>query len=215
MKVTAISVQARNQDRVNVSIDGQYRFSLDIAQVVDLGLKQGQVLTDDELALYLRESEFGKLYARALEYCLMRPRSRREVADYLYRKTRTTRYKTKKGDIKEREGVSRTVADRVLERLEAKGHVNDEVFARWWVENRNQRKGASLRKLQSELAAKDVDRQVVEQALGDSERSDAEEIQKIIAKKRRRYDDDKLISYLARQGFRYDDIKTALNESDD
>jgi regulatory protein len=41
------------------------------------------------------------------------------------------------------------------------------------------------------------------------------ELQKIIAKKRSRYDDEqKFMAYLARQGFSYDDIKEALREED-
>lgn len=145
MKITSISAQARNPDRVNISIDGKYRFSLDIAQVIDLGIKQGQEVSDEQLAEYERESEFGKLYARTLEYCLMRPRSAREVRDYLYKKTFAKKYKTRSGDIKEREGASKSVTERVFDRLAAKGHVDDTNFARWWTENRHQRKGISLR----------------------------------------------------------------------
>jgi SOS response regulatory protein OraA/RecX len=37
----------------------------------------------------------------------------------------------------------------------------------------------------------------------------------VIAKKRSRYDDQKLMAYLARQGFRYDDIREALDQYDD
>ena len=70
--VTALSPQVRDSDRVNVYIDGKYDFSLDISQVVDLGIKAGQVLSKEELASLKQESEFGKLYARTLEYVLMR-----------------------------------------------------------------------------------------------------------------------------------------------
>ena len=216
MKVTGISAQARNPDRVNVSIDGKYRFSLDIAQVIDLGVKQGQEISEEQLAEYERESEFGKLYARTLEYTLMRPRSAREVRDYLYKKTFATNYKTKKGDIKQREGVSKTVTERVFDRLVDKGHIDDSNFARWWVENRHQRKGISLRRLRSELMAKGVDSQLIDEALADSERRDDDELAKIIAKKRSKYADEaKLIAYLARQGFSYDDIKSALADDVD
>ena len=64
---------------MNVSIDGAYRFSLDISQVTDLGVRVGRELDDEELAQLEQESQFGKLYARALEYCLRRPRSVGEV----------------------------------------------------------------------------------------------------------------------------------------
>lgn len=216
MKVTGISVQARNADRVNVSIDGKYRFSLDIFQISELGIKVGNDYTEEELVQIESESQFGKLYARALEYCLIRPHSVREVKDYLWRKTRSTKYKSRDGQIKEREGVSQTVADRVLERLLDKGYVNDEAFARFWVENRNQTKGSSTRKLSAELSAKGVDRQIISDALDRSTRSDEDEVRKVIAKKRAKYpDEQKLIQYLARQGFSFDDIRSALRTDRD
>jgi regulatory protein len=211
MKITAISVQARDKDRVNVAVDGKYRLSLDILQLGDLGIKIGNEYTEDEMMALEEESQFGKLYGRAFEYALMRPRSQREVKDYLYRKTRDTR--TKLGAVKK--GVSVQLTERVLERLVQKGYIDDEKFAAFWIENRNQRKGTSMRKLSAELSAKGVDRTIIERLLQETDREDTNELQKIIAKKRSRYDDEqKFMAYLARQGFSYDDIKEALREQD-
>lgn len=192
---------------MNVSIDGKYRFSLDFAQITELGIKVGNEYTEAELADLENESQFGKLYMRALEYSLMRPHSQRELTDYLYRKTRDTRTKT--GAIKK--GVSKALTERVYTRITERGYVNDEAFARYWVENRQLRKGISRRKLQAELASKGVDRAIVDSLLAQTERSDEDELQKIIEKRAGRYDDEqKLIAYLARQGFGYDDIKQAI-----
>ena len=212
MKITALSTQIRDPDRVNISIDGKYRFSLDISQVIDLGVKQGQEIDEARLVELEEESQFGKLYARTLEYCLTRPRSQREVRDYLYRKTLSTKYRTKKGDIKERQGIGISITERVFARLTEKGYIDDVKFAHYWLENRNQTKGASRRKLTSELRAKGVENAVIEQAFDDSERNDNDELMKMIAKKRARYpDEQKLMAHLVRQGFSYDDIKTALH----
>ena len=232
MKITGISAQAKNPDRVNVSVDGKYRFSLDIYQVVDLGVKIGKEYSEAELVEIENESQFGKLYARALEYCLMRPHSAKEVRDYLRRKTidrkvlarsfpahdknikNTT--STTKRTVKTILGVSQENAERTFNRLVERGYVSDEKFTRWWVENRNQKKGTSLRKLQAELRAKGVDSKIIETELQESSRTDHDELQKIIAKKRSRYDDPrKFMQYLARQGFSYDDIKQALEQEKD
>jgi SOS response regulatory protein OraA/RecX len=70
--------------------------------------------------------------------------------------------------------------------------------------------------LSAELSAKGVDRAIIEKLLQETDRDDLTELQKIIDKKRPRYDDEqKFMSYLARQGFSYDDIKTALLRNDD
>lgn len=216
MKITALTAQIRDPERVNVSVDGKFRFSLDVSQVIDLGIKQGQEIDGTRLSELETESQFGKLYARTLEYTLMRPRSTREVRDYLYKKTLSKKYKNKKGEIKERQGASVEIAERVLTKLQQKGYVDDEKFARYWVENRNQRKGTSMRKLQAELMQKGVSSDSVAAVIEGSERTDADELAKIIAKKRSKYPDEtKLKAYLARQGFRYDDIAEALRTSDD
>jgi regulatory protein len=211
MKITAVTAQQKDKNRLNVMVDGKYRFSLDIFQYADLGIKIGKDYNEDELLALETESQFGKVYARALEYCLMRPHSSREVRDYLYRKTRDTR--TKSGEMKK--GVSPQITERVFDRLVEKGYIDDEKFTRYWVENRSLTKGASRRKLQAELQAKGVERAVIERQLADSVRTDEDELAKVIAKKRNRYpDDQKFMQYLARQGFSYDDIKRALTTDD-
>ncbi len=213
MKITAITAQARNPDRVNISVDGKYRFSLDIFQLTELGVKVGREYSDDELAALETESSYGKLYTKCLEYTMLRPHSSREMRDYLWRKTRETKYKSRSGEIKSRAGVTTEITDRVYDRLAEKGYIDDEKFARWWVENRNLRKGASRRKLQAELADKGVSQSIISVVLTQTNRSDADELAKMVAKKRTKYpDDQKLMQYLARQGFSYDDIKSALSE---
>lgn len=212
MKITAITAQQKDPNRVNVMVDGKYRFSLDIFQYAELAIRPGKEYTEEELLALETESQFGKVYARALEYCLMRPHSSKEVRDYLYRKTRDTRTKT--GDVKK--GVSPLITQRVYDRLVEKGYIDDEKFARYWIENRNLTKGASRRKLQAELRSKGVDSGRVDRLLAESGRDDADELRKIIAKKRSRYSDpQKFMQYLARQGFGYDAIKQALEADGD
>ncbi|NTW61464.1 hypothetical protein HGB24_02120 [Candidatus Saccharibacteria bacterium] len=208
MKVTSITAQLRDKDRVNVSVDGKYLFSLDIAQLSDLGVKVGRDYDDFDIEKFKLESEFGKVYARTLEYCLVRPRSRREVMDYLRKKSRPIRKKN--GQISP--GVSNGITDRVMSRLIDRGYIDDQKFASFWVENRHQKKGISTYKLKFELRAKGIDNSIIESVLNDSERLDCDEIKKIIIKKQSRYPDkQKMATYLIRQGFRFDDIKESLD----
>lgn len=217
MKITDISLQARDKNRVNVSVDGKYRFSLDVLQVGELGLRVGREYTEEELQQLEDESQFGKLYTRALEYCLVRPRAVREMRDYLWRKTRPTKRRSPKtGEIIERPGVSLVITERVIERLIAKGYLDDAKFARFWFEYRFAQKGASVRRLRLELTQKGISREVIDELVAAEIRSDEDELAKIIAKKQRKYPDrQKFMAYLARQGFSYDDIVTALEQRDE
>ena len=215
--ITDIKQAVKNPNRVNISVNGKYRFSLDIYQLTSLNVKIGVKFSEDELKNLEQQSEFGKLYARVLEYCLTRPHSEEEVRDYLWKKTLNRKLKNRKtGEMYEKAGVSKISAEQVVERLKEKDYINDDRFSLWWAENRNQRKGTSLKKLRLELQQKGVNSEIITQVLSESSRDDNAEIMKIIAKKAHRYtDQNKFISYLVRQGFSYDDIKRALNRETD
>ena len=213
MKITALSAQVKNPDRVNVFVDGRFHFSLDIAQIVDLEVKVGLEVSAEQLSELAKESEFGKLYLQALNYCLLRPRSVRELRDYLWRKTLPTKYKTKKGEIKSRAGVSIELVDQVLSKLQQKRYLDDYKFAKWWVENRFLKKGVSARRLRQDLVKKGIAKDLIDEVLASSTRRDNGELQKVLIKKAQRYTDpQKLIAYLVRQGFDYDDVKQAVVE---
>lgn len=215
--ITDIKEAVRDQDRLNIYIDGKFFCSLALSQVVDLKLKIGRVLTDEELVELKRASEFGKLYQRALEYALLRPHSQKELRDYLKKKTlsRTIRVKNKKTgeyQTKLKEGFDASLVEPVLARLIERGYVDDERFARLWAENRSVRKGVSQKKLRLELQAKGVAQDIIENCLSEGVRNEQEELAKVIARKAKKYpDEQKLIQYLLRQGFNYSDILDALS----
>ena len=188
MIITKLKQGVKNPNRVNVFVDEKYSFSLDVAQIVDFKLKEGMEISEEDLAELKKASEFGKLYQRTLEWVLTRPRSEKETRDYLYKKI----YEKK---------LDKIYIDRIIERLESKKYLDDAKFAEWYVENRFVKKGISRRRLKMELAKKGISKDIVESVV--NLRDDEEEIRKIIAKKRKKYDDEKLISYLSRQGFDY------------
>ena len=190
LAITDIRQGVKNQNRANIFVNGKYSFSLDIAQLVDFKLKIGKIITPEDLDEYKKASDFGKLYQRTLEWVLLRPRSVRETRDYLNRKI----YEKK---------LDKAYTERIIERLAHKNYINDQDFARWYVENRFVKKGISRKRLKLELLKKGISGEITEQVLAESERDEVEEARKMIAKKRAQYDDEKLISYLCRQGFSY------------
>ena len=186
--ITDIRQGVKNPNRANIFINDKYTFSLDISQVVDFKLKVGLRISEEELAEYKKASEFGKLYQRTLEWVLVRPRSEKELYDYLYKKI----YEKK---------LDKNYINTIIDRLKNKKYVDDVKFARYYVENRFVKKGISRKRLKMELMKKGISKEIIDEAVG--ARDDEEEILKIIAKKRAKYDNDKLIQYLCRQGFSY------------
>lgn len=219
-RVTDIKEAVRDHNRVNVYIDGKYYCSLDISQVVDLDIKIGRKLNFGQLEDIKRASEFGKFYARALEYVLMRPHSTKEINDYLRRKTLSKKIRTKNpktGEYEDtvRSGYDPSLIPLVLERLDQHGHLDDRRFAELWVENRDIKKGTSFKKLRDELAKKGISQKIIDDVLRSDMRNEREELRKVIARKSNRYADrQKLIQYLIRQGFTYSDILDELSSSE-
>lgn len=199
LKVTGMKAGVKNPERVNVYVNGEFEFSLDVAQVVELGVKVGKVISAEELGSFKKESEFGKLYQRTLQWVLVRPRSEKEVADYLRKKV----FEKK---------IDKNI-DGILKRLKDKGYLGDEKFAQWWVENRFTKKGVSQKRLAMELLTKGVKKEIIDEVL--DARDDTVEIRKIIEKKRGKYTDEKLTAYLCRQGFSYDLVREMVGRAED
>lgn len=216
-RVTDIKEAVRDKNRVNIYIDDKFYCSLDIAQVVDFGVKIGRVFSEEELTELKRASDFGKFYTRALEYVFLRPHSTKEIHDYLKRKTlskkvRVKNRKTGEYQTKIREGYDPSLVPLVLKRLDERGYLNDHRFAELWIENRSIKKGISVKKLRNELMKKGVSAQIIDDVLAQDSRDEREEIRKVIARKINRYDDQqKLIQYLVRQGFNYSDVLDELS----
>lgn len=226
--VTDIKPAIKNENRVNIFINDKYDFSLDIAQVVDYKIKVGKKLEEAELSKLRQASEFGKLYQRALEKTLSRPHSVKEIRDYLRNKRRKRETENKmaienrkkdkdlirkyKLKTKEQPIFSDEDIEKIIKMLMDRNYLNDQKFAKCFVENRNQKKGESIKKLKLELSKKGIDQSIIDQALANSDRNDEEEIRKIITKKARRYDAEKLINYLMRQGFDYQLSKDLVQE---
>lgn len=212
MEITKLSSQVKNPDRINVFLNNKYTFSLDISQIVSLKVKVGNIYDDTELESLKREGEFSKYYSKTLVYVLTRPRSQREVRDYLYRQTRTKVYMVK-GELKEKLGMSPTLSDRIIERLVEKEYLDDRRFAQYWIENRNIKKGISEKTLRHELFNKGVSSAIVEAEMDSSGRNDKEELMKVVIKRQRLYSDqNKFIKYLITKGYRYDLIQEVLSE---
>jgi regulatory protein len=207
-KITDIRQAVKNQNRVNVFVNNEYSFSLDIAQLVDFKLKIGIELSQADISKYQHASSYGKVYQRTLEWVLSRPRSIRETQDYL---------RKKQFDLKKQEDQNVALEDEEVEKIIStlinKKYLNDEAYAKYYVENRFTKKGISAKRLRMELNKKGINSTIIEEVLSSGARNDEEEIKKIIAKKRNKYDDEKLTNYLLRQGFDYELVRTLIQQA--
>jgi regulatory protein len=195
MRITKIAPAVKTTGRYNVFVDDKFSFSLDEIQLVKIGLKKNDEISEERLSELKSESDFGKNYIRAVDLISRRLRSEKEVRDYAFRKNWT-----------------KENTEKVIERLHERGFLNDEKFAESFVCSRANLRNFSKRKMILELRKKGIKLEIVEKTLASNENFDElSALKNLIAKKRGNYDNEqKLIAYLARQGFSYDDIKSSL-----
>jgi regulatory protein len=198
MKITAIKAQIKSDERVSVFVDGKYSFSLNLDQLLQEKIKKNDEIDEIKIKQLKKLSDEGKLKQRALEWLMGRPHSERELRDYLYRKK-----------------ADKDLIDNIIDEFIEKKYLNDENFARWFVELRR-RKNKSTREITSELRSKGVSQVIVQTVISEDEKTDMESLKLLVIKlsSRSRYkDENKLKTYLASKGFNYSDIKDALSEN--
>ncbi|MGH7237565.1 MAG: RecX family transcriptional regulator [Candidatus Saccharimonadales bacterium] len=201
MKITAIKQQVKRPDRYSVFVDGKYAFSLSESALLDSKIANGQEIDRLELEDFKKLSSDDKVYGQALRYAALRTRSQWEMANYLKRKQ-----------------VEPPIAQKIIAKLTDLEFLDDENFAKAWVANRRLLKPVSRRRLVQELKQKRVEGEIIEHVLAEDPTDETNILSEIIQQKRKqtRYQDNlKLMQYLARQGFNYDDIKSALSKNED
>lgn len=192
--ITSIDVQARNPRRVNVHLDGQFAFALSLEVATLARLKRSMTLSDDDIAALQADDVQQKTYDAVLNFVSFRPRSEYEVRRYLNRRK-----------------TPPDLTDRLVARLTANGLLDDDAFARFWVENRSTFNPRSDRALRAELRSKGVDDGTITAVLPQDDSAAAYDA---ATRRARRMvavagaDADifrrKLLGYLQRRGFSYD-----------
>jgi regulatory protein len=202
MKITDLKQQVSRPSRYSVYIDDKFSFGLSANAVLDSGLIVGEELDEQRLTELKALSANDKAYTNALRYVTMRQRSEWEMVTYLRRKK-----------------VDKELADEIIAKLYELRLLDDLSFARAWITNRRLLKATNKRRLGQELRQKHVSASVIDTALGEDDTDETAVLRELVAKKRRipryRNDDLKLMQYLARQGYSYDAIKSALNKNDE
>jgi regulatory protein len=188
-KITAISVQKKNPNRVNIYLDGEFAFG--VARITAAWLKNGDELSDEKIAKLLDEDSREWAYQQAMLFLSYRARSEKEIRQNL-----------------RKHEMAEGVIDETIERLRKAGLANDNEFAQAWVENRNTFRPRSRRALAMELRQKGLDDETIHSATSgvDEDALAYEAAQKKVGRfKSLEWNDfrKKLSEFLARRGFPY------------
>lgn len=149
---------------------------------------------------------YQKYLEAAVRFLSYRPRSEKEVRDYLLKKK-----------------APLEIIEKILNWLKDQRFVNDEEFVKWWIEQRSKFRPKGLKVIKMELRQKGVSQALIDSILQESEintNSDLESARRIVEKKIIKYKGldkreiyHKLGAHLARKGFNWETIKRVIDDS--
>jgi regulatory protein len=215
MKITQVEPQKKNSRRFNIFLDGIFAFGADEDTVVKFRLVVGKEINPSDLDKILLETEIGKLMIRMYGLLNVRVRSEKEIRNYL----RNLNFKRK---LKDQEKISEVVTEGLIQNLKNKGLLNDEEFAKAWVESRRRSKQKGKNILKAELFQKGISREIVDEVLREeiegegSEQDLAKQALEKKAKVWRNLPDlefrKKATEFLVRRGFDYSIAKDTIDK---
>ncbi|EKE13401.1 MAG: hypothetical protein ACD_13C00021G0003 [uncultured bacterium] len=197
--VTLLKPQ-KNGKRVNVYLDGVFSFGIDLDNLVLSNIKIGAELTDDEVKKIVRKAEFQKTLDRLLRFTMIRPRSEKEINDYLKKK-------------KVHESLWKDLFDK-LKHFEL---LDDAKFTKWWVDQRLAFKKISTRVLKLELGSKGISKNIIDDVLEKTPIDEEKMARELLEKRAYKWDNldpkvakQKKFQYLAGKGFSWDIIEKVV-----
>lgn len=210
MQVTSVEPQRKRKDRLNIFLNGSYAFSLDTGTVLKNNIKKGRELSQKEIELLLRENETAKLINLSLNYLSYRPRSQKEITDYLAKKIAQFE------NIKFNQAKESELIGECISKLTKYKYIDDVEFAKWWAESREKSNPKGTRLIKLELLRKGIDRDIIDEIL-EKNLNQTELAVKAIQKKLKTWKNlpsaelkNKAYRYLASRGFDYDQINETV-----
>ncbi len=203
--ITSLAVQANDDERINVFIDGEFAIGVSLRVAQDLRLHKGQALTQDDWDRLQRAERGSKAWNAALRLLAVRPRSEHELRDRLRRKEFEPDH-----------------IDTTITRLRELELIDDAHFAELWINNRQKLRPRGAQALRQELRAKGIDRDTADEVIAnsvdvDNERAACEQVARQALRRYASAPDKatflrKLGGLLQRRGFRFDIIKPIIDQ---
>lgn len=146
--------------------------------------------------------DFEKFYNNSLRFLSYRPRSEKEIRDYLAKKK-----------------ASISLINSIVKKLKEQKFLDDLEFARWFIRSKSSTNPKAARIIKIELRRKGIAEEIIDGLLAFID--DLTAAKELVSKKKGKYKTldkkemyQKLASFLARRGFSWDTIKEALKQLD-
>lgn len=207
--VTRISPQ-KDKTRFNIFIDEQFAYGISVVNLVKYGFKIGSPVSPEVTKRILKEEVLAKYLDLSNRFLSVRPRSQKELEDYLSRKI------SLKEKVKFSEARQSPVVASVVKTLKKYGYINDKDFAHWYFNSRLKSNPKSIMLIKLELKRKGIGSDILE-SLKAQKNQDEKSAIKLIEKKQQRWQKlkpleykKKFYTYLYSRGFSYETINSAF-----
>lgn len=214
MKITKLESQKKNRNRLNMHVDGEFLMGLSTDAVVKFSLYKDLEIEQKIIDALLEYDTYTRLRDRVLNYINKGIKTEKRIREYF----RGVAYK-KKG-IWFAEEYLETVygyEDEIVEKLKGLGFIDDSRYASLFAESRVFNKPRSKWMIASELKQKGVDGDVAKIAVDKYDNIDI--LKTLYAKKYKNKpldtQDRKVVDFLRRKGFNWDQIKQFARELED
>ena len=203
-QITAIKPQEKRKNRFNVYLDGQFALAISNELLVREGLKVGQELLPEKREELVAKDRLGKAQEQIYRFLSYRPRSEKEIYDYLGKKK-----------LKDEE------KEKIIKKLKEEKLIDDLEFARWFLEQRQTFRPKGSYALRQELRQKGIGEKIIDQVLPNRE-EELSLAEKALVKAEKKYASflgrekkEKLMAYLRRRGFSWEAVKKAVDEREE
>lgn len=197
------SIKAHKNHLFSIYIDDLFFMKVHEDVIVQQNLKKGDLIEEDNLKKIIDLQNYAKAKHLSLYYISSRMKTKKEVQNYLLKKE-----------------FNEKIIEDVITFLEKHEFVNDERFAKLWVESRINSKKNGLLKIKQELYQKGINNEIISYSI-ESFKNDDIQIENAIdlaKKKIKSYEKDdflskkrKLYSFLCRKGYSSNIALKAIN----
>ncbi|QDX94909.1 RecX family transcriptional regulator [Brevibacillus laterosporus] len=201
--ITAVHRDSKRKKVYLIDLDNEFAFEVHEEVFIKYHLMKGTEVDSNFYAEVLRADQENRAYLAAINYLSYRPRSSMEVERYLVGKE-----------------FSSELAESMVEKCTQEGYLNDELFAKKWVEERLRLKPRGTYMLKMELKQKGIAPSLIEKVLGriayEQELDVARSLLRgKVARKTGPIDqktEHKLLQFLLRKGFSHSLVQQVRNE---
>lgn len=197
MKISTVSGK---QNKIHISIDGEYKFTVDAEYWFSCPYYGKENIDDGEQAAFLEAVGSRSAFIAGLRILSYRDHSEKELLQKLRQK-----------------GINKLYAEKAVEKLKDYGYINDERVAEYYAKSLSERKGMSKNGIKNELKRKGISSEMADIVAESLDFDPILRIIELLNTKYSRYLNDekgvrKTVAALQRLGYRWSDIKSAFRQ---